>query len=82
MGDVVFGIVILIVAGVLIYYGWKDAKDELNREMEEYDAFEQRREQRQAEFDRHAQEVAHRCLMEACETVHIGNWRGSYEQKD
>ena len=54
---------------VISYCGHCDIVD---REEAEREAFERRRAERQAVFDRHAQEVARDCLMETCENIYLG----------
>lgn len=54
---------------VIAYCGHCDLAEQ---EAEERESFERRRAERQAVFDRHAQEVAHRVLIETCETIYIG----------
>lgn len=73
--DILLGIVALIVSAVVIAYSIKEAREQWRQEDAEYEAFEQRRAERQAVFDRHAQEVAHRVLIETCETIYIGRWQ-------
>lgn len=75
MFDTILGIVALISGAVVISCGLKDAHDESIREQREYEAFEHRREQRQAEFDAHQQALARRVLIETCETIYIGRWQ-------
>ena len=75
MGDVILGVFALISGAVIVGFGLKDAHDDSIREQNEYEAFEKHRAERQAEFDRHAQEVAHRALIETCETIYIGRWK-------
>ena len=73
--DILLGIVALIVSAVVIAYSIKEAREQWRQEDSEYEAFEQHRAERQAVFDRHAQEVAHRVLIETCETIYIGRWQ-------
>lgn len=73
--DILLGIVALIVSAVVIAYSIKEAREQWRQEDAEYEAFEQHRAERQAVFDRHAQEVAHRVLIETCETIYIGKWQ-------
>ena len=67
----VYVLVCLIVFVASFVDGWHAVREE----EQEYDAFEQRRAERQAVFDQHAQEVAHRVLIETCETIYIGRWQ-------
>lgn len=73
--DILLGIVALIVSAVVIAYSIREAHEQWRKEDAEYEAFEQHRAERQAVFDRHAQEVAHRVLIETCETIYIGRWQ-------
>lgn len=73
--DILLGIVALIVSAVVIAYSIREAREQWRKEDAEYEAFEQHRAERQAVFDRHAQEVAHRVLIETCETIYIGRWQ-------
>lgn len=78
--DILFGIVALIVGAVVIAYSIKEVREQWRKEDAEYEAFEQHRAERQAEFDRRAQEVAHRVLIETCETIYIGRWQNANDQ--
>ena len=73
--DILLGIVALIVSAVVIAYSIREAREQWRQEDAEYEAFEQHRAERQAVFDQHAQEVAHRVLIETCETIYIGRWQ-------
>lgn len=73
--DILLGIVALIVSAFVIAYSIREAREQWRKEDAEYEAFEQHRAERQAVFDRHAQEVAHRVLIETCETIYIGRWQ-------
>lgn len=73
--DILLGIVAMIVSAVVIAYSIKETREQWRKEDAEYEAFEQHRAERQAVFDRHAQEVAHRVLIETCETIYIGRWQ-------
>ena len=68
MGFMIAGFVAASFA-VISYCGHCDIVD---REEAEREAFERRRAERQAVFDRHAQEVARACLMETCENIYLG----------
>ena len=76
------GIVIAVLAAVIFAAifkaSWKDLRERQEQTDAEYAAFEQRRADRRERIRQQNAEIAHRCLMEACETVCIGNWRGSY----
>lgn len=74
--DALLGIVVLIISAVIIVVDFADHRKQWRQEDAEYDAFEQHRAERQAVFDWHAQEVAHHVLIETCETIYIGNWKG------
>ena len=80
MGDVILGVFALISGAVIVGFGLKDAHDDSIREQNEYEAFERRRAQRQAQFDAHQQEVAHRVLIETCEAIYIGRWQNANDQ--
>ena len=73
--DILLGIVALIVSAVVIAYSIREAREQWRKEDAEYEAFEQHRAERQAVFDQHAHEVAHRVLIETCETIYIGRWQ-------
>jgi hypothetical protein len=60
---------VIVAFAVIAYCGHCDIAE---RETEEQEAFERRRAERQAVFDRHAQEVARACLMETCENIYLG----------
>ena len=60
---------------LLVYFIMWLYDNNAKHDEEEREAFEQHRAERQAEFDRHAQEVAHRVLIETCETIYIGRWQ-------
>lgn len=68
MGFMIAGFVAASFA-VIAYCGHCDIVD---REEAEREAFERRRAERQAVFDRHAQEMARACLMETCENIYLG----------
>ena len=46
--------------------------DAISSENHDREEFEQRRAQRQKEFDKHAQAVARACLIDTCETIYLG----------
>lgn len=71
----ILGIAIILVAAVYITVWIREVRKRWKQEDAEDEAFEQRRAERQAVFDRHAQEVAHRVLIETCETIYIGRWQ-------
>ena len=73
--DILLGIVALIVSAVVIAYSIREAREQWRQEDAEEEAWYRHRAERQAEFDRHAQEVAHRVLIETCETIYIGRWQ-------
>ena len=68
-------LIIITVAAIVFVAVFRDTWNDLRRKEYEYDEFEQHRAERQAEFDRHAQEVAHRVLIDTCETIYIGRWQ-------
>lgn len=72
-------ITFLLVAAAIIavvgYFTFRDMTARRLREDAEEEAWYRHREERQAEFDRHAQAVAHRVLIETCETIYIGRWQ-------
>lgn len=80
------GIIIAVLAfiffAVIFRASWQDLKARLDQADAEDAAFEQRRADRRERIRQQNAEIAHRCLMEACETVCIGNWRGSYGKKN
>lgn len=67
---------IIIVAVAVIVFGafYREEWRNLRARESEYEAFEQHRAERQAVFDQHAQEVAHRALIKTCETIYLGRW--------
>ncbi len=80
------GIAIAILAAVFFAAIFRGAWDDLQSWLDAADAddaaFEQRRADRQERIRQQNEELAHRCLMETCETVCIGNWRGCYGKKN
>lgn len=75
---ITFLLVAAAVIAVVGYFTFRDMTAQRLREDAEdaeYEAFEQHRAERQAVFDRHAQEVAHRVLIDTCETIYIGRWQ-------
>ena len=62
--DILAGIIILAVAGVVGYYVFSGMWNSMNDEWRDEDEFERRRTIRQAEFDRHEKAVARRCLVD------------------
>lgn len=73
--DTLLGIVVILVAAVYLIFWACECRKRWKQEDAEYEAFEQHRAERQAEFDQHAQEVARRVLIETCETIYIGRWQ-------
>lgn len=73
MGDVVFGITVLVISAVIIIMTTRDMIEQWRQEDDA--EFERKRADRQAEFDRHAKEVIGVELLEVCENAYIGNWR-------
>lgn len=71
----ILGIAIILVVAVYITVWIHEIRKRWKQEDAEYEAFEQHRAERQAVFDRHAQEVARRVLIETCETIYIGRWQ-------
>lgn len=77
MGEIIlFILACIVIPTVLGYYVFGEMIEIEKAEEAEHEAFERHRQLRQAEFDRHAQAVAHRVIIETCENVYIGNWRG------
>ena len=72
-------ITFLLVAAAIIavvgYFTFRDMTAQRLREDAEDEAWYQHRAERQAVFDQHAQEVAHRVLIDTCETIYIGRWQ-------
>lgn len=72
---------LLVVAAIIAVVGYFTFRDMTTMQQQdaaedaEYEAFEQHRAERQAVFDQHAQEVAHRVLIDTCETIYIGRWQ-------
>lgn len=63
--DILAGIIILAVAGVVGYYVFSGMWKTMNDEWRDEDAFERQRAIRQAEFDRHKKAVVRRCLVDS-----------------
>jgi hypothetical protein len=61
---IIYVAILLVIAGAVFYYAMSDAIKRWNEEDREHEAFERSRRQRQQEFDRHAQAVAKRCLVD------------------
>lgn len=76
MIEILVKVVIVAVCAAVFGASFREEWQRLRAREDEYDAFEQHRAERQAVFDQHAQEVAHRVLIETCETIRIGRWQG------
>lgn len=74
--DVAFGVVVLIIGMVVAYNTFADMINQWYEEDEEEEAYQRRRQQRQDEIDRQNQAIARRVLIEQCENIYIGNWKG------
>ena len=68
-------LIIIAVAAIVFVAVFRDTWNDLRRKEHEYDEFERRRAERQAQIDRQNQAIAHRVLIEQCETVYIGRWQ-------
>lgn len=72
LDTILFVLSIFIIAGIVGYYVFSKIVPMWREEDEEDEEFERRRQLRQEEFDRHAQAVARRVLIEQCENIYIG----------
>lgn len=75
MIEILVKIIIVAVAVIVFAVSFREEWRRHRNAKREHEAFEQHRAERQAVFDRHAQEVAHRVLIETCETIYIGKWQ-------
>ena len=76
MGEsILFIIACIVIPTVLGYCVFSEMLEIENAEDADYEAFERHRAERQAVFDRHAAEVAHRVIIANCENAYVGNWR-------
>lgn len=64
-------LIIIAAAAIVFVAVFRDTWNDLRQKEHEYDEFERQRAGRQAVFDRHAQEVAHWCLMEQAAQIHF-----------
>lgn len=65
------GFVAMAVAGILIFANFSERRKQWMQEDAADKAFQQHRAERQAEFDRHAIELAHWCLMKDASKIHF-----------
>ena len=72
---ITFLLVVAAIIAVVGYYTFRDMTAQRLREDAEEKEWYRHRAKRQAVFDKHAQEVAHRVLIETCETIYIGRWQ-------
>ena len=75
-------VILFLIAGIVGFFTFRGMIRDFRAEDADDAAFEQRRADRQERIRQQNVELAHRCLMETCETVCIGNWRGSYGKKN
>jgi hypothetical protein len=71
MIEILVKIIIVAVAAIVFVASFRDEWRRLRAREDEYDAFEQRRADRQDEFDQHAVEVAHWMLMQDAAQIHF-----------
>jgi hypothetical protein len=75
-------VILFLIAGIVGFFTFRGMIRDFRAADADDAAFEQRRTDRQERIRQQNVELAHRCLMETCETVCIGNWRGSYGKKN
>ena len=68
-------LIIIAAAAIVFVAVFRDTWNDLRQKEHEYDEFERRRAERQAQIDRQNQAIAHRVLIETCETIYIGRWQ-------
>ena len=71
MIEILVKIIIVAVAAIVFVVSFRDEWRRLRAREDEYDAFEQRRADRQDVFDKHAVEVAHWMLMQDAAQIHF-----------
>ena len=68
-------LIIIAAAAIVFVAVFRDSWNDLRQKEHEYDEFERRRAERQAQIDRQNQAIARRVLIEQCETLYIGRWQ-------
>ena len=69
--DVLAKVIIVTVSAIVFVAVFRDEWRKLRAQEREYDAFQRSREERQAEFDRHAKALARAMLMEQAAKIHF-----------
>lgn len=73
MGEIItFAVVSAIIVAIVAYWAFSDMIEQQRYDEADEEAFERRRAICQANFDKYAQAVARRVLIETCETIYIG----------
>ena len=68
-------VILFLIAGIVGFFTFRGMIRDFRSEDADDAAFEQRRADRQERIRQQNVELAHRCLMAACENAYIGRWR-------